>query len=517
MTSLAAKLTGIQTRTVALRTVDPETRQVVGLAVPWDTETNLGWVTEIIKRGAVSEDAAPLLFWEHREPIGKIRECSDTDGGLEITGVISKTPRGDEAYQLAQDGVITGLSIGFTIDEYEETLRKEQPPLITVTKLSLMEVSLCAFPAYDDARISQTRNNLPSKGPVMDTQTIEPNTELETRMTDLERRLDQQAALPARLARPQWRTAGEWLKDLARGSEAALAVTQQTRAFTGGVYADTAGPETFLGDLTKLVEQPLGMTKAFGTAALPATGMTLEYSQVKSNSMTVGKQVKEGDALPTGKLTWELKSAPVETYGGGGWLSRTTIERAPISVLDTTLRALAIEARRQKIAAFRAFFEAQVAAQATAGNTLTVDSISDWKTWTGLIVNASEKLEEIGLTLDSIIVSGKVFKELANAIIESESLVLPRSQDQEKTLGTLDAKSRTGNILGVELIYDSKLTGDYPVFVSRQALLQYTSPVVSLSDQDISTLTSNFSVYHYAAFAAEYPAGIIPVGPVPGE
>ena len=69
-----------------------------------------------------------LLFHDQQRPVGKWAEFSETEDGLLAKGKIStKTRDGGEAYELAKDGALAGLSIG-----YEPTVKRISAPLRVV-------------------------------------------------------------------------------------------------------------------------------------------------------------------------------------------------------------------------------------------------------------------------------------------------------------------------------------------------------------------------------------------------
>ena len=72
------------------------------------------------------------------------------------------------------------------------------------------------------------------------------------------------------------------------------------------------------------------------------------------------------------------------------------------------------------------------------------------------------------------------------------------------------------NLAGVKLIPNFRqktppAPGIVGAFYNSEALRTYQSPVATLQDGDITALTNLFSVYFYAAFAAEIPAAIVPL------
>ena len=122
--------------------LDPETREVSGIAVPYGQVADIGPYKEQFVPGAIRSVEDVKLFWQHSEPIGQVIDGRDTEAGFEIKAIISKTARGDEAYTLLKDNVINKFSVGFV--PVEQT---RDGNLVTRTNVDLKEVSLVNFPA----------------------------------------------------------------------------------------------------------------------------------------------------------------------------------------------------------------------------------------------------------------------------------------------------------------------------------------------------------------------------------
>ncbi|GAA4155935.1 hypothetical protein GCM10022286_05600 [Gryllotalpicola daejeonensis] len=240
-------------------------RTFTGIAVPFNTPVSISdwWgdaYSEQVAPGAVvnASDDMPLVFWRHDDPIGRITAFSDTPDGWQVTGSISQTPRGDEAYTLLQDGVLDRMSIGF--EPLEDTVTTDPDTgavTVTRTQIRVREVSLVPFPAYDDAKVTAVRSQTPeaatavsatkraagadTEDSAMAEDTI-TRADLDATAEDIERRFSVQLA---GLAKPEQaidrRSAGEIIKAIVAGDEATRAAYTETvkRAYTGGTSADT--------------------------------------------------------------------------------------------------------------------------------------------------------------------------------------------------------------------------------------------------------------------------------------
>lgn len=94
------------------------------------------------------------LLWQHdtSEPIGVFTKMVEDDIGLFVEGkLLLNVERAKEAFSLMQAGALDGLSIGFTIKDFEIT---PETGTRLIYEAELWEVSLVTFPANDEARVT---------------------------------------------------------------------------------------------------------------------------------------------------------------------------------------------------------------------------------------------------------------------------------------------------------------------------------------------------------------------------
>ena len=143
-------------------------RTVTGLIAPYDTpaEVDDGWgrYSESFARGAFSDAIANpsrvkfLAQHDHAGmPLGRAVGIFDSEKGAVGTFKVSKTRAGDEYLELARDGAMDGLSVGFMpIDPPDLVGRRGEK--VTRRAVRVNEVSGVVFPAYDDSRLSAVRS-----------------------------------------------------------------------------------------------------------------------------------------------------------------------------------------------------------------------------------------------------------------------------------------------------------------------------------------------------------------------
>lgn len=97
------------------------------------------------------------LLWQHNphEVIGKWTELREDGKGLYAKGqLFSKIQRGQEAIELAREGAVDGLSIGYRtkVSEFDT-----DTGVRLLKELDLREVSLVTFPMLETARVSAVK------------------------------------------------------------------------------------------------------------------------------------------------------------------------------------------------------------------------------------------------------------------------------------------------------------------------------------------------------------------------
>jgi hypothetical protein len=101
----------------------------------------------------------PAMLWAHdgAEVIGKWTSIAEDAHGLKIDGQLTEAvARAREARALAKDGAVTGLSIGYSVDDRE--YGKGGVRLIKAA--TVYEVSMVAVPANSRARITSIKSTL---------------------------------------------------------------------------------------------------------------------------------------------------------------------------------------------------------------------------------------------------------------------------------------------------------------------------------------------------------------------
>lgn len=488
----------LETRTFQIREFDDEAREVTGIAVPYDTPTNVGGYSEQFERGAIDGIEGVKLFWNHTEVIGKVIRGEDTDAGYEITARISDTTLGRDTYTYLRDEVIDKFSVGFLPVEQ----RTEENGVVTRTKVNLKEVSLVPFPAYEGATISQVRSESNSASNsnkevvsrdtaiVNMTETVNyDDTEIRSELNRFDRELAvlKEGGLSNSAQEPQYRSGGEFLKALAANDP-------QARAFAA--TADGAIQPGWVSDDLRLKVENRNIVNLFNKAPLPKTTV-VAYKKITGITGTVGAQALEGDALPYMEVVLDDATANVATYGGYISLSRQAIELNPTPVLDVELRHAVNQYAKATNAAVRA---ALVAGTGYGTGTLAADNATSW---IDIVVDSTDYIADNGRGVEAqfLLVSSDVWKRLAHMVDNSGRPLFGISGQAVNAIGSANLTGATLNVGGLTVIKDSGLVANSAFVASSDAVTVWESAGAPfrLADENIITLTKDFSLYGYMA------------------
>jgi len=313
-----------QTDPFEVRQADDGSATLTGIAVPYDTELDLGGIREQFAQDSIDADAAvgvPLLYGHNRNDpaalLGHITRAQNQPTGLQVEAVIVDR---DMAAKLRLTR--PGLSVGvrFDTDEWSEDHRS-----VTRRSAQLAELSVTPLPAYPDAAITDVRHNQGDDMDEVTTTTVGapvPAADYATR-TDLEqlRQTVEQVEARAFTAAPE----AHWSTKYGSLYEYQLAVFEGRdeprdlveRAADTGLTSDNTGlvRAQWLNTVQRIVNLGRPGISAFGTAALPQ-GNTFTWPTYSTAAHTAA-QSSEGAELTSAAVDVGTSSAvTVATYGG---------------------------------------------------------------------------------------------------------------------------------------------------------------------------------------------------------
>jgi hypothetical protein len=223
-----------------------------------------------------------------------------------------------------------------------------------------------------------------------------------------------------------------------------------------------------------------------------------------TDTTAVDEQEAEGDTLAFGKITLDSATAPVKTIGGYTSMSRQVMDRSSVAYVDAVFRALAIKYASKT----NNMVKAVLAANAANLNTGSV-AANNFEGWVEAIATASsDSFNETGLVPDFMLVSSDAFIEIAK--IKNGDAPLLAGNNIPANIGSLNPVGLTGQLYGLPLVVDPSLAAGTVYVANRSALVNYESAGAPfrLSQDEITNLTSDFSVWGYLASTLPTPKAI---------
>lgn len=497
-------------------------RTVEGIAVPFDQVIEYWGEKETFDRDCIFEGLENAkLCYQHGELIGKITHAEPRSEGLFIQARIADTATGRDVVSLLNDGALDSFSVGFV------PVKSERSDDVTHYKnVRLMEASIVSWPAYDQAKITDHRNQPQGKENTMNEEILK---KLEEQAQERGAQVDNLIALTrsmqAKLDTPQatavdplerYESFGSFVKNIYSGDEQARNdyMNLLNRSLTdAGKLADADSQPQWVADHIRLVQSSRTVTNLVTHAALPAQGMKLDYLKLKSDATVVSK-ITEGQDLPFGKIELEDASAQVETFGGYTTVSRHVIDRATTPYLDTLLRAMALAYAKNtengtRTALYEAIKAIQDSEKITSGKALSAMQVADW---ISVIVDAAEILDERSIAGVTLGVSKDVFTQLAMLSVSDRPL-MDISGHGTTQVGSLNLTGVTGELMNYPVQLMPKADAGTATFISKDSVTMWESanaPFQLQADRVID-LGRDMSLYGYAAFGVTNPDGLLPI------
>lgn len=488
---------------------------VEGIAVPFGDVIATWTGAETFDRDCEFDglDEAKLCF-EHGETIGRIVKAESRDDGLLISARISDTTRGRDAMTLIRDGVLDSFSVGFVPIESQ----KDRDGVTHRRKVRLLETSIVSWPAYQHAKMTKSETNT--------TEQRKETMENDTEMMDLIKSMqEEQRGIKAEISRmgakpapsaigSAYRSHGEYMQALARGDEQAMDVMRECRDLIA--TSDTGNTTTWIKDDLRLIQERRKVSQLLTHDTLPATGMSMEYHVVTSDTTTVGKQTEEGEELKFGKVAFGTKTADINTYGGYTTLSRQVIERSTTPMLNTAITALQQAYAKATEKAVREHLYTEIKAQRDASegaNKIDVPQLAKMTIddWVALIIDAAELADERNVSLTRLAVSKDVLKALVQ-LKDTGDRFFNLSGAGTDTIGSFDLTGVAGTFLRVPVVLLPNADDGLASFIDPQAVTIWESGgPAQLTDGDTTKLTNSYSVYGYMSVATTHADGLIPV------
>lgn len=302
-----------------------------------------------------------------------------------------------------------------------------------------------------------------------------------------------------------FRSVGEYAKGLANGDANAVEL------FRASTTANTYNLPGWVGFINNLIDLNRPSWNVWSKGVLPASGLTVDYAKVTTNTIAVGNQATQNTAISNGDLTIASASAAVKTYAGETDLSRQLVERSTVPFLDTAFQALAIAYAN----ATNAAAVAAIAALDMTGKIMDADGGTAKSILEGITDGAKYIKVNSGLNPEFLLVDPVAYKYLVS-VADTAGRPLVRvdgGQPTGESIGSANPGMLMGSIFGLPVIVDTTLSSGTAFLANSQALQVFESagaPVRLVDDiSGQSTLTNSYAVYGYAAITVPFEGAIV--------
>jgi HK97 family phage prohead protease len=526
----------------AIEAADTERRMISGKIAPYGEVGYTSAGPVVFERGSISiPDVTKIkLLMQHdsTKPVGRATYSSDDENGMYASFKISSSSRGQDALVLAQENLVSGLSVGVDV-----SASKQMKGYLLVTAAVLKEVSLVESAAFDSAAVTDIAAAKAAleaatsmKKTIIHTEMIETETETESEAAVTTAPIDTPdvpaekpvEAAPVQAARQIIRpsvldsqTVRTPITSMAKYTEhkikaalgnqdSMLYVTAADDSFSTN---PAFSPTQYLSEFPTNTRFGTPSIDACSRGVLPASGMTINVPSLVTSAggqsgvaPVVTVEAEAGAVQNTGMVT-EYLSGTVNKYSGMNTISIELLERS-----DPNFYA---ELTQQLQNAYLKTLDTTVnAALITAG---TVATTAQAATSAGIIGYASEAArlvyEATGYYAQNYIANGSQWQLLMGASDTTGRPIYSASQPMNAG-GLTQPGSIRGNVLGLDLYVDKNFTAtttvdDSAIILAPEAFTVYQSPQAYMSVNVVSNLQVQVAIYGYMATIAKMPKGII--------
>jgi HK97 family phage prohead protease len=490
-----------------------ERREISGKIVPMGTgeigHTNLGAYTFAANSIDIADPSKIKLLSQHdlKKPIGRMTAAEVREDGIYATFKLSRSTGGNDALIMAQEGLVTGLSIGAEIISSKPS--KDGHTVVSAAKLK--EVSLVTVPAFASSEILEiaAEEVIPAEE--------NPQTESETVVEDTTVEATPVEAAAVEAARPTVTamaytaprinlniTAGEYAKAQLNASRGDADARELVAALQVATVAENTGmvPPTYLKDVIGIIDSSRPFIDSIERAALPASGMKI-FTPKLGTQASVGLTA-EGAEFASADTTVTFQEDDVVKFAGAGVLDLELVDRSDPSFLDLYLRELAASYAQKTD---------QYAAKIAADGSSDSSSSTIYKAIAKSIADSFGVMRQTPNNLLVATSGGNDNVDFAGLLGEVDNTGRPlyAAAAPQNANGLITQGSTNGTIAGLNLVVDPNYTGGtsnikvglvYPTMAMRfheSGTLQIRTNVVSNGQLEIG-------IYGYVAVVNRYPA-----------
>jgi len=485
-----------------------ERREISGKIVPMGTgevgSTNMGGVVFAANSIDVTDISKIKLLSQHdmKKPVGRMTAAEVRPDGIYATFKLSRSTGGNDALIQAQEGLVSGLSVGAEVIASQPS----RDGHIVVTAAKLKEVSLVTEPAFKSAQVLEI-----AAEEVIPAEETQPESEpqVEESTTAVEAPAVEAAAVEA--ARPTV-VANLQVKERVAPITSSQYLEASIKAAMGDDNArrtvlaadDTTSTNTGLTlpqHMNEFVTTTFTGRPAFEAVtrqALPASGMS--FTIPKLGTAPTVADADEAQTISTTGMTSTYDTINVNKFAGRNVVSWELIDRSSPAFMDLLMTELRKAYEKSTDAALIAAFTAS-GVQAT-GVAATAAGLQSF-----ISVESAAAYKNTGGNFANKLVASTDQWAAINGYVDGASRPLYSAQGQTMNAsGATVPTSVVGNVLGTSLIVDhnisvSGIVDESAFLVAPESVYVYESPTTQLRLNVLTTGEIEIALYGYLAIA----------------
>ena len=530
-----------------IQAADTERRIVSGLVAPYGEVGYTSAGPVVFERGSIAiPDAGKIkLLSQHQQdkPVGRAISFSDSTEGVYGSFKLSSSTRGQDALVLAQENLVSGLSVGVDV-----TASKPMGEYLLVTAAVLKEVSLVETAAFSSASVDEimaaraaieaaSSTSVKKKETNISTTIVEIETETETEMeeavTTAPENTPEETPVDAPVEAEKVEAARKIIRPSVLDSQRVRTPITSMAAYTehkikaalgddtSKLYVTAAddsfstnpafSPTQYLTEFVSNTNFDTPMINALSSGTLPNSGMTIQIPSLVTSAgggngvaPVVTVEAEAGAVQNTGMVT-EYLSGTVKKYAGMNTLSVELLERS-----DPNFYA---ELTNQLQRAYSLATDAAVIADVVAGG---VQGTAVAATSAGIISYVSTESANIYKNTSYFAknyVAGPSQWSLLMGATDSTGRPIYNASAPMNSGGLSTPTSIRGNVLGLDLYVDHQMVSttidDSAFIVAPEAMTVYRSPQAYMSVNVVSNLQVQIAIYGFMATIVKMPKGLV--------
>ena len=489
-----------------------ERREISGKIVPMGTgeigNTNMGGV--VFEAGSIDiEDPSKIkLLSQHdmKKPVGRMISATVRPDGIYATFKLSRSAAGSESLILAQEGLVSGLSVGAEVI----SSKPSRDGHIVVSAARLKEVSLVTEPAFKSAQVLEiaAEETIPAEQTQPESEPIvEETTQAEAPAVEA---AAVEAARPTVVANLQVKeriaplTSAQYLDasiKAAMGDDSArrtiLAADDSTSTNTGLTLAPHLN--TFLTDTFSGRPAFNAVTRGSlaGISGMSFTIPRLYTNASSANTAPTVAAVNEGAATSETGMTSAYDTVSVQKYSGLNEVSFELIDRSSPAFMELLMAELrkAYE-KATDTALITAFGTSGTAAATTAATAAGLQSFIATESAAAYKGTGGEYANQLVASTDN-------WAAIMGYVDGSNRPLYSAAQPMNAS-GAVSQGSTVGNVLGANLIVDHNITtsgviDDSMFLVAPGSVYTWESPATELRINLLGTGQIQIALYGYLA------------------